>query len=234
MENQVQIPSPQTQKVYIAPSVLAADFGRLNDVVLELNQSVAHWIHCDIMDGVYVPNISFGLPVLSAIKKAAKLPLDVHLMIMQPEKYISAFRDAGADILTIHPDATIHLHRTLDAIRSAGMRAGVALNPATPIEALSDVLELIDVICVMSVNPGFGGQKFIAHTYDKVSRLKNLIEANQVPCLIEVDGGVNTDNAEKLVACGADVLVAGNSVFAQPNLKTAIEKLHWAANRHRI
>lgn len=209
----------------IAPSVLSADFGKLAEDIAMLNHSACDWIHCDIMDGVFVPNISFGIPVLQAIKKHAQKPLDVHLMIIQPEKYLTAFRDAGADILTVHIEASTHLHRTLSEIKNLGMKAGVAVNPHTSVEQLYDVLYLIDVVCMMSVNPGFGGQKFIEHTYKKVQKLKEKIIQENTATLIEIDGGVNSENAPLLKDAGADVLVAGNFVFASQNPANTIQKL---------
>lgn len=197
----------------IAPSVLAADFANLQRDIEMVNGSEAAWFHIDIMDGIFVPNISFGLPVLKAIKKYAQKPLDVHLMITQPERYIKEFQNAGADILTVHLEASTHLHRTIQEIRSEGMLAGVALNPHTPVEGLSEIINDIDVVCLMSVNPGFGGQSFIPRTFDKIQILKKMITASQSKAKIEIDGGVNLDNASELKIKGADVLVAGNAVF---------------------
>ncbi|MDA8650374.1 ribulose-phosphate 3-epimerase [Schleiferiaceae bacterium] len=197
----------------IAPSVLAADFANLQRDIEMVNGSEAVWFHIDIMDGIFVPNISFGLPVLKAIKKYAQKPLDVHLMITQPERYIKEFKNAGADILTVHLEASTHLHRTIQEIRSEGMLAGVALNPHTPVEGLSEIINDIDVVCLMSVNPGFGGQSFIPRTFDKIQILKKMITASQSKAKIEIDGGVNLDNASELKSKGADVLVAGNAVF---------------------
>jgi ribulose-phosphate 3-epimerase len=197
----------------IAPSILAADFGNLEKDCKMINKSDADWFHIDIMDGIFVPNISFGLPVLKAIKKHAQKPLDVHLMITEPERYIKEFKNAGADILTVHLEASTHLHRTIQEIRSEGMLAGVALNPHTPVESLSEVLNDIDVVCLMSVNPGFGGQSFIPRTFDKIQILKEMITNSQSKAKIEIDGGVNLDNASELRIKGADVLVAGNAVF---------------------
>ena len=190
----------------IAPSVLAADFANLQRDIEMVNGTEAAWFHIDIMDGIFVPNISFGLPVLKAIKKYAQKPLDVHLMITQPERYIKEFKNAGADILTVHLEASTHLHRTIQEIRSEGMLAGVALNPHTPVND-------IDVVCLMSVNPGFGGQSFIPRTFDKIQILKKMITTSQSKAKIEIDGGVNLDNASELKIKGADVLVAGNAVF---------------------
>lgn len=197
----------------IAPSVLAADFGNLQRDLEMINESDADWFHIDIMDGVFVPNISFGMPVVKEIKKHASKTLDVHLMIVNPDQYIEKFAELGADILTVHYEACTHLHRTIQAIKAAGMKAGVALNPHTNIDTLKDTIKDIDLVCLMSVNPGFGGQSFIENTYDKVKDLKSLIVSNNSDCKIEIDGGVTSKNAEKLVHCGADVLVAGSYVF---------------------
>ncbi len=197
----------------IAPSLLAADFLALGKACTMLNDSEAEWFHLDVMDGVFVPNISYGLPVIEQLKKTTTKVMDVHLMIVSPEKYITAFKQAGADILTVHYEACPHLHSTLQQIKAQGMKAGVALNPHTPIEVLKDIIFDIDVVCIMSVNPGFGGQKFIPHTYEKVKALKQLILQHKASTLIEIDGGVTLDNAAALVAAGADVLVAGTTVF---------------------
>jgi ribulose-phosphate 3-epimerase len=201
----------------IAPSILSADFANIQRDVEMLNKSQADWIHVDIMDGVFVPNISFGFPVMKAIKTYAKKPLDVHLMIINPDSYLQQFKDAGAEVLTVHLEGNIHLHRTLQNIRSLGMKAGVAINPHTSVETLIDIICNIDVILVMSVNPGFGGQKFIENTYHKIHRLKEIIRAEKVNTLIEVDGGVDLYNYKKLIDAGADVLVAGNTVFSSSN-----------------
>lgn len=209
----------------IAPSVLSADFAHLSRDAAMINDSVADWFHIDVMDGVFVPNISFGFPVITALKKQTSKPFDVHLMIVQPERYLSAFRNAGADILTVHYEASTHLHRTLQAIKVEGMKAGIAINPHTPVELLEDVIIETDIVCIMSVNPGFGGQKFIEHTYTKVRRMHALIKKTGSKAMIEVDGGVGLDNARKLVDCGADVLVAGNSVFASQNPSETISRL---------
>ncbi len=209
----------------IAPSILSADFANLQRDVEMLNQSQADWFHIDIMDGIFVPNISFGLPVTKAIYQHAKKPLDVHLMIQQPDAYLAAFKDAGAEILTVHFEACTHLHRTCAAIKALGMKAGVAINPHTPVEALKDVLSALDVVLIMSVNPGFGGQQFIQRTYDKVSRLKDMILEQNLSILIEVDGGVNSENAPLLAKAGADAVVAGNFVFSAADPLQAIASL---------
>lgn len=205
----------------IAPSVLAADFANLQRDVEMLNASEADWIHVDIMDGVFVPNISFGLPVTAAIKKHAKKPLDVHLMIVQPERYLAAFRDAGAEVLTVHYEACPHLHRTIQQIKDLGAKAGVALNPHTPVSVLEDVIADLDLVLIMSVNPGFGGQKFIERTYKRVRQAAALIEKQGSQAVIEIDGGVNQANAPLLYHAGARALVAGSFVFnAQDPVET--------------
>ncbi|MCE7995498.1 MAG: ribulose-phosphate 3-epimerase [Roseivirga sp.] len=209
----------------IAPSVLAADFANLQRDVEMLNSSDADWIHVDIMDGVFVPNISFGIPVCQAINKHAQKPLDVHLMIEQPDRYLEAFRDAGAAVLTVHYEACNHLHRTLQFIKSLGCKAGVALNPHTNVQLLKDTIADIDLVCLMSVNPGFGGQSFIEHTYSKVKELKRLISESNAETLIEIDGGVNAQNAPELMEAGADVLVAGSFVFKSADPATTISNL---------
>jgi len=200
--------------VQVAPSVLASDFANIQREIEMLNASEADYIHVDIMDGVFVPNISFGIPVTEAIHRHAKKPLDVHLMIVDPDKYLEAFQKAGAHIISVHFEACNHLHRTLQAIKSLGCKAGVAINPHTPVHLLEEIIQDIDLVCVMSVNPGFGAQKFIEHTYQKVSQLKSLIYKRGTSTLIEIDGGVNLKNAPLLIAEGADILVAGNFVFS--------------------
>lgn len=209
----------------ISPSFLSADFLRLGEAAETVNRSRAEWFHLDVMDGMFVPNISFGLPVVKALRKATDKMLDVHLMIVQPERYVADFREAGADYLTVHVEASTHLHRTLQAIRDAGMRAGVALNPHTPVCAVEEVAEMADMILIMSVNPGFGGQRFIASALDKIGRMKDLLLRKNSAALIQVDGGVNAENAAQLFAAGADVLVAGNAVFGAEDPVAAIQQL---------
>nr|WP_314286915.1 ribulose-phosphate 3-epimerase [uncultured Capnocytophaga sp.] len=209
----------------LAPSLLAADFGNLQQAVEMVNASDADWFHIDIMDGVFVPNISYGMPVLSAIQKHATKPLDVHLMIIDPDRYITTFAKLGSDILTVHYEACTHLHRTLQAIKSEGMKAGVALNPHTPIALLEDIIKEVDVLLLMSVNPGFGGQSFIENTYKKVRQAKALIEQTGASTLIEIDGGVSLSNAKALVEAGADALVAGSFVFNASNPTQTIASL---------
>jgi ribulose-phosphate 3-epimerase len=209
----------------IAPSVLAADFANLQRDIEMINNSEADWFHIDIMDGVFVPNISFGMPVLEAISKHAKKTIDVHLMIVDPDRYIKTFADLGSNILTVHYEACTHLHRTLQAIKAEGMKAGVALNPHTSVSLLEDVIKDIDMVCIMSVNPGFGGQSFIENTYKKVRQLKEIITRNNASTIIEIDGGVTSKNAVQLVEAGADVLVAGNFVFKAENPIETIAEL---------
>lgn len=209
----------------IAPSLLSADFTDLKSAIRIVDESVAPWLHLDVMDGVFVPNISFGLPVIKAIRPLTKKVFDVHLMIVRPENYVSAFRDAGADVLTVHLEASSHLHRTVQAIKAAGMKAGVAINPHTSVSALEEVLADIDLVCLMSVNPGFGGQQFIARTYQKIEALVESRKKTGSKALIEIDGGVGTGNVQQLVHTGADVLVAGNSVFGAKDAAKAIVEL---------
>jgi ribulose-phosphate 3-epimerase len=209
----------------IAPSILAADFANLQKEVSMINDSAADWIHIDIMDGVFVPNISFGIPVTAAIKKHARKPLDVHLMIVHPERYVEEFRKAGAEIISVHAETCPHLHRNIQQIKSLGAKAGVAINPHTPVSVLEHIIQDIDLVCLMSVNPGFGGQKFIEETYNKIDELKNLIVRKSSSAQIEIDGGVNKENAPHLAKAGADVLVAGNFVFSAPNPTQVIASL---------
>jgi ribulose-phosphate 3-epimerase len=212
-------------KHYISPSILSADFVNLEKGIKIINESKADWIHIDVMDGVFVPNITIGFPVIKRIKQVAKKPLDVHLMIVKPERYIDKFKEAGADILSVHVEASIHLHRTIHAIKDAGMKAGVVLNPHTNINVLEDIISDVDLVCIMSVNPGFGGQKFIENTYSKIINLKALISSAKSKALIEVDGGVDNTNAAKLIKCGADVLVAGNYIFSSKDPMKTINNL---------
>lgn len=209
----------------ISPSLLSANFCNLEKDIEMLNNSQADWLHVDVMDGVFVPNISFGQPVIKHIKKIAKKPLDVHLMIVEPDKFFEDYKNCGADIITVHYEACTHLHRSLSKIRQLGMKAGVVLNPHTPVCVLEDIIEMCDLILLMSVNPGFGGQSFIENTYSKIKTLKQLIERKNPNCLIEIDGGVNTANYKKLIEAGADVLVAGNAVFAAENPTETIKQL---------
>ena len=217
--------TPKMKETIIAPSVLAADFANLQRDVEMINNSAADWFHIDIMDGVFVPNISFGMPVLAAIQKHAKKTIDVHLMIVDPDRYIDTFKALGADVLTVHYEACTHLHRSLQAIKAAGMKAGVAINPHTNVTLLEDMINDIDLVCIMSVNPGFGGQSFIENTYKKVKQLKDIISKNNASTLIEIDGGVTDKNAKALVEAGADVLVAGSFVFNAKDPLATIENL---------
>lgn len=201
----------------IAPSILASDFANLQKEAEMLDKSSADWFHIDVMDGVFVPNISFGMPIIKAIRKFSKKPFDVHLMIVNPDNYISEFKNAGADILTVHYETCTHLHRTIQSIKNEGMKAGVAINPHTNVNVLEDTINNIDIVLIMSVNPGFGGQSFIENTYEKVKQLKQLITKKGANTLIEIDGGVTNDNAKKLIDCGADALVAGSYVFSSEN-----------------
>ena len=206
----------------IAPSLLSADFGNLNRDIEMINRSKADWFHCDIMDGQFVPNISFGFPVIEQVKKQAQKPLDVHLMIVEPDRYLDRFKEAGADILTVHIEACTHLHRTLQRIKSLGMKAGIALNPHTSVSLLEEIVTEADMVLIMSVNPGFGGQKFIENSYSKISRLREIAEKKNHNLIIQVDGGVDLSNAAKLYAAGANALVAGNAVFKANNPEEVI------------
>jgi ribulose-phosphate 3-epimerase len=210
---------------FIAPSILSADFGKLRQEIEIINSSEADYFHVDVMDGVFVPNISFGFPVMKVLKQFATKPMDVHLMIVQPERYIKEFKEAGASILTVHMEASTHLHRTLQQIKAEGMKAGIALNPHTPVSLLSDIIMDADVICLMSVNPGFGGQKFIENTYRKINELKELIALHNASTLIEIDGGVDLTNYLKLRSAGSNILVAGNAVFSSANPSETIARL---------
>lgn len=219
-----------SDKKLIAPSMLAADFSNLAHDIALVNQSDADWFHLDVMDGVFVPNISFGMPVIKSMAKHTTKLLDVHLMIVEPDRYIQTFADLGADVLTVHVEACTHLHRSLQSIKAKGMKAGVALNPHTPVAALSHIIADIDLVCLMSVNPGFGGQSFIEATYEKVRELRTLIDENKASTLIEIDGGVTNQNASQLVAAGADVLVAGSYVFSASDPTATIANLSAQVN----
>jgi len=209
----------------VSPSILAADFGNLERDIRLINNSDADWIHCDIMDGMFVPNISFGFPVIEHVKQVAGKPLDVHLMIVDPDRYLVRFRDAGADILTVQYEACIHLHRTVSEIHNLGMKAGVAVNPHTPVSLLKNSLNFIDMVLIMTVNPGFGAQSFIMESYDKIAEMRKMIDEKDCNVLIQVDGGVDTENASKLVETGVDVLVAGNTIFRSKDPVETIRKL---------
>lgn len=209
----------------VAPSILSADFANLQRDIEMINKSDADWFHVDIMDGMFVPNISFGFPVVKAIKKHAKKPLDVHLMINDPDRYLQLFKESGADVLSVHLEACTHLHRTIQAIKALGMQAGVAINPHTSVSLLSDIIADIDLVCIMSVNPGFGGQKFIENTYSKIKSLKELIKEKNTQVKIEIDGGVDLNNYKKLVETGTTVLVAGNTVFSSADPVRTITQL---------
>lgn len=210
---------------YISPSLLAADFGNLEKDIKIVNESVADWLHLDVMDGVFVPNISFGFPVIDYVKSVSTKPLDVHLMIVEPERYLTRFRDSGAKILTVHAEACRNLNRTVNEIRELGMKAGVALNPHTPVASLKYILPYIDMVLIMTVNPGYGGQKFIANSFDKIRELKEMIIAGAYDVIIEVDGGVDTKNASALIEAGVSALVAGSSVFGSKDPKATIRSL---------
>jgi ribulose-phosphate 3-epimerase len=212
-------------EIFVAPSILSANFNKLGEDIEMLNNSEADFIHCDVMDGVFVPNISFGIPVIEHVNKLAAKPLDVHLMIINPDQYIETFKNAGAAILTVHYEACTHLHRTISQIKNADMKASVCLNPHTPVHLLEDIIKELDMVLLMSVNPGFGGQKFIENTYDKVRRLRELIDRKNPSCLIEIDGGVNYETGAKLIESGANVLVAGSFVFGSNNPDETIRKL---------
>ena len=219
-----------SDKKLIAPSMLAADFSNLARDIAVVNQSDADWFHLDVMDGVFVPNISFGMPVIKSMAKHTTKPLDVHLMIVEPDRYIQTFADLGADVLTVHVEACTHLHRSLQSIKAKGMKAGVALNPHTPVASLSHIIADIDLVCLMSVNPGFGGQSFIEATYEKVRELRTLIDENKASTLIEIDGGVTNQNASQLVVAGANVLVAGSYVFSASDPTATIANLSAQVN----
>ena len=209
----------------IAPSILSCDFAHVGSDVEMINTSGADWLHVDVMDGVFVPNMSFGLPVVEAMKRHSTLPLDVHLMVDRPERYLKHFREAGADTITIHPEACVHLHAAIQEIHKLGAKAGAAINPSTPVGALEEVIVDLDVVCLMSVNPGWGGQQFIQASLAKIAKLRQLITATGSKALIEVDGGIKLDNAQTVLDAGADVLVSGSGVFAQPDVAAAIRTL---------
>lgn len=213
------------KKHLVAPSLLAADFLQLGQEILMVNESLADWFHLDVMDGQFVPNISYGMPIIKYIKQLAQKPLDVHLMIERPEQYLSTFRECGADVITVHYEACPHLHRTIQQIQETGAKAGVALNPHTPVSVLENVIEDLDLVLIMSVNPGFGGQKFIYQTLNKIKAVKDMITVRNAKAVIEVDGGIGLQNAEKVLQAGADVLVAGSSVFKAENPTLAIQQL---------
>ncbi|MDR0954013.1 MAG: ribulose-phosphate 3-epimerase [Rikenellaceae bacterium] len=209
----------------ISPSILTADFGRLSDEIALVNRSEAQWVHCDVMDGVFVPNISFGFPVVQAVRALTDKKLDVHLMIVDPDRYIARFAEAGAGMLTVQAEACVHLHRTLQSIHEAGMQAGVALNPHTPLSSIEEVLDDIDMVLIMTVNPGFGGQQFIPQSYSKIRRLRQMIDARGLSTLIQVDGGVSTANADELYRAGVNVLVAGSAIFSSADPQQTIHQL---------
>jgi ribulose-phosphate 3-epimerase len=214
----------------VSPSLLAADFGNLEKAVKMINGSQADWLHLDIMDGLFVPNISFGFPVIESVKRTSEKPLDVHLMIVDPDRYLTRFSNAGANILTVQYEACIHLQRTVSEIRNLGMKAGVALNPHTPVSLLKNLLPFVDMILIMTVNPGFGGQSFITESYNKIAELRTMINTSRYNVLIEVDGGIDTNNAARLIASGVNVLVAGNSVFSSADPVETISMLKRAGN----